>query len=90
MAPDKTSDSNPRVIAFQVFNAIMAKANGTSTVDLNFNPNKNGIMTFFTNPLPVIKFEKYFISIQICSNKYDYLQKVHLIMVQRVLLTILL
>lgn len=47
-APVKTKDNSPRVKAFQVLSAIKAKASGTKTAVLNFKPNKNGTIIFFT------------------------------------------
>lgn len=52
IAPDTTKDSSPRVIAFHVFSAIRAIANGTRNVVLNFKPKTNGSTTFLTNPRP--------------------------------------
>lgn len=48
IAPVRTKDNKPRVKAFQVLSAISAKASGTRTAVLNFNPNKNGTITFLT------------------------------------------
>lgn len=48
MAPVRTKDSRPSVKAFQVFNAMRAKARGTRTAVLNFKPNRNGTIIFFT------------------------------------------
>lgn len=53
IAAERTIDKSPSVSAFQVFRAINANASGTSTVVLNFNPSKNGIITFLTNPRPM-------------------------------------
>lgn len=47
-APVRTNEISPKVKAFQVFKAIRPKAKGTRTAVLNFNPNKNGKITFFT------------------------------------------
>lgn len=53
IAAERTIDKSPSVSAFHVFKAIKANASGTNTVVLNFNPSKNGIITFLTNPRPV-------------------------------------
>lgn len=47
-APVRTKDRRPKVSAFQVLRAINAKASGTKTAVLNFNPKRNGTITFFT------------------------------------------
>lgn len=49
IAPVRTRDSKPRVMAFHVLRAIKAKASGTRTAVLNLRPSKNGIITFLTN-----------------------------------------
>ena len=54
-AVETTKEMSPRVSAFQAFNAIRAKANGSNTVVLNFKPSKNGINTFLTRPRPAIE-----------------------------------
>lgn len=63
IAAERTIDKSPSVRAFHVFKAIKANASGTKTVVLNFNPSKNGIITFLTNPRPVGSI--------CCSNKIN-------------------
>lgn len=59
MAPVKTRDSKPSVMAFHVLSAISARAKGTRTAVLNFKPSKNGIITFLTNfDLPEMKIRR--------------------------------
>ncbi|KAI9584857.1 hypothetical protein GQX74_006752 [Glossina fuscipes] len=41
-APDNTRDNRPKVMAFQVFKAIKARANGTKTVVFSFKPIRKG------------------------------------------------